>query len=53
MEIIVKVNFKSMAESNYWVLFKWCLMAASIFWMVVFRLSEQGVKLPEFVYVNF
>jgi len=28
-------------------------MAAMIFWTVVYKLSETGVKVPDFVYVNF
>lgn len=47
------MNFKKMSGSSYWILAKWSLMAFSIFWMVVFILSEQAVKVPEFVYVNF
>jgi len=53
MEVMVKVNFKRVSESKYWIFLKWWVMLLCIFWMVVFRLSEQGVKLPEFVYVNF
>lgn len=32
---------------------KWTLMLAAIFWTVVYKLSESGVKVPDFVYVNF
>jgi hypothetical protein len=32
---------------------KWCVMTAAIFWTVVYKLSESGVKVPDFVYVNF
>jgi hypothetical protein len=40
-------------RAQLWMLSKWALMAAAVFWIVVFRLSQQTVKLPEFVYVNF
>ena len=45
--------FARLTESRYWRLFKWSLMLAAIFWMIVFRLAEQGGKIPEFIYVNF
>jgi hypothetical protein len=32
---------------------KWCLMLVILFWLLVYRLSEQSVHLPQFVYVNF
>jgi len=38
---------------KYWKLLKWSLMLAAIFWMFVFQLSEKGLEVPEFVYVNF
>jgi len=53
MVIMNKFNFKSITKSNYWILVKWSLMAVSIFWMIVFLLSEQAAQVPEFVYVNF
>lgn len=53
MESILKIRFKEINRSGFFLLLKWSLMASGIFWMVVFRLSEQGLKLPDFVYVNF
>jgi hypothetical protein len=32
---------------------KWSLMLSSLFWMIVYHLSQQAVRLPDFVYVNF
>jgi len=53
MEILKLEKLKMVTRTKYWTLFKWSIMVAVIFWMVVFRLSEQGVKVPEFIYVNF
>jgi len=39
--------------SSYWPIFKWALMAACIFWTLVYRLSQQGSELTGFVYANF
>lgn len=35
------------------MLLKWSLMAVAVFWTLVYRLSEEAAKIPEFVYVNF
>jgi hypothetical protein len=35
------------------MIFQWALMTAAIFWTIVYKLSESGVKVPDFVYVNF
>jgi hypothetical protein len=40
-------------RSVYWSFSKWSLMLTILFWVVVYRLSQQAVHLPEFVYVNF
>jgi hypothetical protein len=32
---------------------KWSLMFAILFWTLIYKLSQQAVHLPEFVYVNF
>lgn len=42
-----------LSRTDLWVLFKWAAMASAVFWMVVYNLSQQAVRLPEFVYVNF
>jgi hypothetical protein len=42
-----------LSRSQLWTILKWSLMWSAIFWMIVFRLSQQVVRLPEFVYVNF
>lgn len=34
-------------------LFRWSLMSAALFWMVVYRLSSAASGLPDFVYVGF
>jgi hypothetical protein len=34
-------------------LVKWSLMLTAIVWTMVFRLSEEASKVPEFVYANF
>lgn len=36
-----------------WMLIKWSVMAAAVIWMIIYRLSLDVVRLPEFVYVNF
>ena len=36
-----------------WAIIKWSIMVAGLFWMFVFRLSEQAEKLPDFIYVQF
>ncbi len=36
-----------------YLLFKWSLMVAAIFWVLVYKLSQTQAQLPEFVYVNF
>ena len=41
-------------EVKAWrMVFQWALMLAAIFWTIVYKLSESGVKVPDFVYVNF
>ena len=41
------------ADPVAWILFKWSLMSAAVFWVLVYRFSEAAAKFPEFVYVNF
>jgi len=41
------------AVSLEWHVFKWSLMTGIILWTVVYKLSERGLKVPDFVYVNF
>lgn len=38
---------------GYKTLLKWSLMAVAIAWTIVYRLSEEAAKVPEFVYANF
>ena len=40
-------------RSMFWGFTKWSLMSAALFWLLVYKLSQQMVHLPEFVYVNF
>ena len=32
---------------------KWSAMIVALLWTLVYRLSEESSRLPEFVYVNF
>ena len=32
---------------------KWAFMAVAVLWAIVYRLSQQNIDLPGFVYVNF
>jgi hypothetical protein len=41
------------SSNAYWTALKWSVMAAAIFWTLVYRLSEQRVELSGFVYANF
>jgi hypothetical protein len=41
------------ASGLEWQLFKWSVMSGVIFWTLVYKLSERGLKVPDFVYVNF
>jgi len=49
----MKLFLNRMQGSSTAMTLKWAIMTATIFWTIVFKLSELGVKLPEFVYVNF
>lgn len=40
-------------RETYAKLIKWSLMTAAIGWTLVYRLSEEAAKVPEFVYANF
>jgi hypothetical protein len=40
-------------SSLFWPLFRWSLMSGAVFWSVVYKLSSIGIKVPDFVYVNF
>jgi hypothetical protein len=31
----------------------WSIMAAAVFWTLVFQASQRDTTVPEFVYVNF
>ncbi len=41
------------ARSQGLACLKWALMTAALFWVVVFKLSQAKIQLPDFVYVNF
>ena len=32
---------------------KWTAMIGAIGWVLIYRLSEEAARIPEFVYVNF
>lgn len=34
-------------------LVKWTAMIGAIGWVLIYRLSEEAARIPEFVYVNF
>ena len=40
-------------SSRFWPFTKWSLMSTALFWVVIYKLSQEAVRLPEFVYVNF
>ena len=44
---------QSRAVALEWTVFKWSLMSAILLWTLVYKLSEHGIKVPDFVYVNF
>jgi hypothetical protein len=44
---------KKLKDTPLLLAFRWSLMLAAIFWTLVYKLSETGVKVPDFVYVNF
>jgi hypothetical protein len=35
------------------MLIKWSGMLIALFWVLIYKLSQQNLRLPEFVYVNF
>jgi len=39
--------------SQYQTFAKWAFMAVAVLWAIVYRLSQQNIDLPGFVYVNF
>ncbi len=49
----MNTHLKSFVSSSLWRLLKWSLMSGAVFWVIVFKLSERGIKVPDFVYVNF
>jgi hypothetical protein len=40
-------------QSDSYLVWKWGLMSAALFWMLVYVWSQSAEKLPGFVYVNF
>lgn len=46
-------RWKELKASQYWTFLKWSIMAVTLFWLLVYHLSDSAGKLPDFVYVNF
>lgn len=46
-------NSVPLSRSHVWAVVKWSLMSSAVFWMIIYRLSQLAVRMPEFVYVNF
>lgn len=46
-------RLRAFTASTEGQVFKWSVMSAGIFWTLVYKFSEGGVKVPDFVYVNF
>ncbi len=40
-------------QADSYPVWKWGLMSAALFWMLVYLWSQSAEKLPGFVYVNF
>ena len=40
-------------DSSLLLTLRLSLMLGAIFWVIVYKLSEAGLKVPDFVYVNF
>lgn len=49
----MKPAARAAPPSAAWLAFKWSLMSGTLFWTLVFKLSERGLQVPDFVYVNF
>jgi hypothetical protein len=49
----MKSRARAVAAPLEWTVFKWSLMTAILFWVLVYKFSERGLKVPDFVYVNF
>jgi hypothetical protein len=43
----------TLRRSRFWGFSKWSLMCTALFWVVIYKLSQEASRLPEFVYVNF
>ena len=48
-----RTRTRASAASPAFQVLKWSLMSAAIFWTAVYKSSERGLKVPDFVYVNF
>jgi hypothetical protein len=46
-------RFRNIRHTTTWIVVKWALMSATIFWTLVYRLAAEAGKFPEFVYANF
>jgi hypothetical protein len=42
-----------LVNRNFQTGVKVSLMLVALLWMLIFRLSESGPRMPDFVYVNF
>ena len=49
----MKSRLQTLADTADARVLKWSLMSGAVFWAVVYKLSERGLKVPDFVYVNF
>lgn len=53
MESAIKPRPSARSTTPELQVFKWSLMASTTLWAIVYKLSEAGLKVPDFVYVNF
>ena len=49
----MKPRSETPMKSAEWQIFKWSLMSSAVLWALVYKFSERGLKIPDFVYVNF
>lgn len=49
----MKSRLRAFAATTEWNVLKWSLMSGALLWTIVYKFSEQGLKAPDFVYVNF
>jgi hypothetical protein len=46
-------RLRELRKTPTWVILKWALMSATVFWTLIYRLGAEASIFPEFVYVNF